>query len=121
MKRLLGVAAALLLCLMMLAACRSHQIECTVKNRTGAPIELLEVDYPSASFGLDSLANGADYSYKFQVRGSGQLTAAYTVTATHAPVKITGPEVEENQQGTLEIVLMPDGKAEFYPALSEPR
>ncbi|HEU5458431.1 MAG TPA: hypothetical protein VFU68_07415 [Terracidiphilus sp.] len=121
MKRLLCAAAALLPCLVLLAGCHSHQIECTVKNRTGAPIELLEVDYPSASFGLDSLANGADYSYKIKVRGSGPVTVAYTVAATHAPVKISGPQVEENQQGTLEIVLMPDAKADFYPALSTAR
>ncbi|HVC45852.1 MAG TPA: hypothetical protein VND90_01270 [Terracidiphilus sp.] len=121
MKRLLWAAAALLPCFALLTGCHSYQIQCTVKNRTGAPIELMEVDYPSAGFGLDSLANGADFGYRFEVRGSGPVTVQYTVAATHKLVKITGPDVEENQQGTLEIVLMPDGKAQFYPELSGPK
>jgi hypothetical protein len=120
-KRLPGAALALLPCTVLLAGCHSYQIQCTVKNRTGAPIELVEVDYPSASFGLDSMANGADYGYKLQVRGSGPVTVDYTVAATHKLVKITGPDVEEDQQGTLEIVLMPDAKAQFYPELSGPK
>ncbi|MGB6975111.1 MAG: hypothetical protein WBD67_10550 [Terracidiphilus sp.] len=120
MKRLFLAAAALFPCLALLAGCHSYQIQCTVKNRTGAPIELVEVDYPSASFGLDSLANGADYGYRFQVRGGGPVTVQYTVAATHKPVKISGPDVEEKQQGTLEIVLMPGGKAQFHPELNGP-
>jgi hypothetical protein len=49
-----------------------------VENRTGAAIELLEVDYPSASFGADTLASGADFHYRFQVRGSGPVKVQYT-------------------------------------------
>lgn len=126
MKHLLRAAAALLPCFallgfVLLAGCHSYQIQCTVKNRTGAPIELVEVDYPEASFGLDSLANGADYGYRFKVRGSGPVTVEYTVAATHKLVKIKGPDVEEGEQGTLEIVLMPDGTAQFYPELNSRR
>ena len=45
--------------LIALAACHSYHIDTTVENRTGGAIQLLEVDYPSASFGADSLAAGA--------------------------------------------------------------
>ena len=126
MRRLPRAAAALLsclvlACLVLLAGCHSYQIQCTVKNRTGAPIELVEVDYPEASFGMDSLANGADYGYRFKVRGSGPVTVQYTVAATHKLVKIQGPDVSEGQQGTLEIVLMPGGTAQFYPQLNTGR
>jgi UDP-3-O-[3-hydroxymyristoyl] glucosamine N-acyltransferase len=53
------LAAIALPALMLVAGCHSYHVETTVENRTGAPIQLLEVDYPSASFGADSLAAGS--------------------------------------------------------------
>ena len=50
---------ALAACIVVLAAtgCRSPYIEATVSNHTAQPIELFEVDYPSASFGAPNLAS----------------------------------------------------------------
>ena len=101
------------------SGCHSYHIDSTIENRTGAAIQLLEVDYPSASFGVDSLASGADFHYRFQIRGSGQLKISYTA-ANGQTVQIKGPNLRERQQGKLEIVLDPDGKAEFHPQLTPP-
>lgn len=101
------------------SACHSYHIDATIENRTGAPIQLLEVDYPSASFGADSLAPDANFHYRFQVRGSGQLKVLYTA-ANGQTVQISGPTLAERQQGTLKIVLEPGGKAEFHPQLTPP-
>ena len=46
----------LLLPLLMAASCRNYIVDVTVENRTGSAVNLLEVDYPSASFGADSMA-----------------------------------------------------------------
>ena len=100
-----------------LSACHSYHIDATIENRTGAPIQLLEVDYPAASFGADSLAADANFHYRFQVRGSGQLKVSY-IAANGQTVQIPGPTLAEQQQGTLEIVLDPGGKAEFHPQLT---
>jgi len=97
--------------------CHSYHIETTVENRTGAAIQLLEVDYPSASFGADSLAAGADFHYRIQIRGTGPVKVQYTVPGGHQD-QISGPELTERQQGRLVIVLLPDGKAEFQPELT---
>ncbi len=43
--------AASLCAATLLAACHSYHIDAAIENRTGADIQLLEVDYPSASFG----------------------------------------------------------------------
>ncbi|MGB6687674.1 MAG: hypothetical protein WBE76_07515 [Terracidiphilus sp.] len=102
------------------SGCHSYHVETTVENRTGEPIQLLEVDYPSASYGADSLAAGADFHYRIQLEGKGQLKVLYT-TAGGKPVQITGPALEERQEGRLEIVLLPAGKAEFHPQLTPPR
>ncbi|HVN93458.1 MAG TPA: hypothetical protein VMT38_07175 [Terracidiphilus sp.] len=103
----------------MLAGCHSYHIDTTIENRTGADVQLLEVDYPDASFGVDRIALGADYHYRFQVRGSGALKVTYT-GAGEKQVQITGPTLVERQQGQLTIELLPGGKAKFVPELTTP-
>ena len=99
------------------AACHSYHVDTTVENRTGAAIQLLEVDYPSASFGADHIASGAIYHYRFQIRGSGPLKITYTA-ADNKQIQIDGPTLVERQEGQLKIVLQPDGKAQFIPQLT---
>ncbi|HUD55643.1 MAG TPA: hypothetical protein VMR02_10470 [Terracidiphilus sp.] len=119
MKRLSAFLSALPLPVLgFLCGCHSYQIDATVENRTGAAIELLEVDYPSASFGADTLASGADFHYRFQVRGSGPVKVQYTEDGSYKVRQMSGTEVFEHQEGRLEIVLLPEGKAEFRPQLS---
>jgi hypothetical protein len=96
------------------AGCHSDHIDTTIENRTGAAVQLLEVDYPSASFGDDRLDAGAIYRYRFQVRGSGQLTLQYT-DPSGREIHIKGPTLVEREHGQLQIVLQPEGKAEFFP------
>ena len=99
------------------AGCHSYHVETTVENHTGEPVKLIEVDYPSASFGADSLAAGADFHYRIQLRGSGPLKVQFTGADGHQ-AQVTGPTVAERQEGSLQIVLLPGGKAEFHPQLS---
>lgn len=103
---------------MFLAGCHSAHVEVAVENRTGAPVRLLEVDYPSASFGSDLLATGATMHYRIQVQGSGPVKVQYTAADGHQP-QIQGPALSEHQEGTLEVVLLPEGKGEFHPHLSK--
>ncbi len=100
--------------------CHSYHVDTTIENRSGEPIRLLEVDYPSASYGADSLAAGADFHYRIQLQGKGQLKVLYT-TNEGKPVQITGPTLAERQEGRLEVVLLPDGKAEFHAELTPAR
>jgi len=106
-----------LLSMAVAAGCHSYHVDTIVENRTGEPIQLLEVDYPSASYGADSLAAGADFHYRIQIEGKGQLKVLYT-TNEGKPVQIAGPSLAEGQQGRLEVVLLPDGKAQFHPQLT---
>jgi hypothetical protein len=103
--------------LLALAGCHSYHVDTTVENRSGAAIQLLEVDYPSASFGADSLAAGAVFHYRIQMRGSGPLKVQFTAADGHQ-AQIEGPTLAERQEGRLEIVLLPGGKAEFHPELT---
>jgi hypothetical protein len=100
-----------------LTACHSSHIDVTVENRTGGAVRLLEVDYPSASFGSDSLAADAIFHYRIKVDGSGPVNVQYTA-ADGRQAKVDGPALAEGQEGTLQILLAPGGKAEFHPHLS---
>ncbi|MGA2908837.1 MAG: hypothetical protein ABSE36_14135 [Terracidiphilus sp.] len=110
-------AAFLSTILLTATACHSYHIDATVENSTGSDIQLLEVDYPSASFGADHIASGAIYHYRFQIRGSGPLKITYT-GVDNKQIQIDGPTFVERQQGQLKIVLLPDGKAQFIPQLT---
>jgi hypothetical protein len=114
---------ALILVTAALAAatgCHSYHVDTTIENRTGAPIQLLEVDYPSASFGADALAAGAVFHYRIQLQGSGPLKVQYTAGERHQ-TQLTGPTLTERQEGKLQIVLLPGGQAEFHPDLTPAR
>jgi hypothetical protein len=112
-----AVQALLGLSLLPFAACHSYQVQTTVINHTGSAIQLLEVDYPSASFGAGTLAADASLPYSIQMRGAGALKVQYTA-ANGQQVTIDGPPLAEHQEGRLEIVLLPGGKAEFHPELT---
>jgi hypothetical protein len=107
--RCLAVAA-----LATLAGCHSYHIDAVVENRTGGAVKLLEVDYPNASFGIDAIAAGADFHYRFQIQGSGPLKVQYTLP-DEKTASVTGPTVAQGQEGRLQIVLLPDAKVEFQP------
>jgi hypothetical protein len=109
-------ATALLLCL-SLAACRSAFVQTTILNQTGNPVRLIEVDYPSASFGTQQIANNAAYDYSFKIQGSGQVTISFTGDNNKIHTS-TGPALTEGQQGSLAITLGKNDEVSWLPKLS---
>jgi hypothetical protein len=104
----------LLSLLAMAAGCRAPSVDTTVSNRTATSITLIEVDYPSASFGTQSLAPGADFHYRFSVIGSGPMKLLYT-DASGKNQTSTGPTLAEGAQGPLEILITPT-EVQWQPA-----
>ena len=107
----LGLVAAV-----SVGGCRSPYVNATVKNDTGAAVTLVEVDYPSASFGRESLAAGAVYPYRFKVLGSGVMKVSWTDAARKEHTS-TGPDLHEGQKGQLAITLTATG-AQWRPQLT---
>lgn len=99
-----------------LTACRSAFIETTIRNDGAAPIRLIEVDYPSASFGTQTLGPHAVYHYRFKVQGSGAVALSFTGAdgKTHSA---TGPVLDEGQHGGLVIAVDPAGKVSWAESL----
>ena len=101
--RSLGFAATFLAALTFIG-CHSRYIAATVVNRSSAAISPLEVDYPSASFGVESLAPGATFHYRFKVLGDGPTAVLWT-DAAHRDYKSTGPQLREGDEGSLTIII----------------
>ena len=109
-------SAALLACL-NLSACRSAFVQTTIENHTGATVRLVEVDYPSASFGTQQIADGSTYQYRFKILDSGPVKVTYT-GGDNGLHTSTGPTLNEGEQGSLTITLESGGKVTWTPQLS---
>ncbi len=94
--------------MVLIAGCHSAFIDATVSNRTAETVSLVEVDYPSASFGTQTLLPGADFHYRFKVLGSGATTVLWT-DAAHQDHKAPGPTLHENDEGKLTVTFTVNG------------
>ncbi len=111
-----SIAAAAALCAAMLAGCHSHYIQATITNGSGAALNVVQVDYPHASFGTQKLLPGASFHYRFKLLGSGPIKISY-IDAKNGDHTQTGPSLNEGQEGTLEIVFPAQDRAEFHTSL----
>jgi hypothetical protein len=100
-----------------LGGCRSHLVQTTVVNDGTDPLQNIEVDYPSASFGISSLPPGGRFPYHFQVQGAGPLHLQYLDSTLHTH-DATGPRLTEGQQGTLVIHIGGAGAVQWDAHLS---
>jgi hypothetical protein len=99
-----------------ISGCHSRHIDSMIDNDTGAAIHQVEIDYPSASFGIDTLAPGQIYDYKLQVQGKGPIKVQYTDSAGKE-VQLQGTILTEGDQGKYLIILLPNGKVQWVPSL----
>ena len=98
-------------------ACRSAFVETTVANDGVSPVHLIEVDYPSASFGMQTLDAHASYHYRFKIQGSGPISITFFDSAGK-PHTATGPTLTQGQQGDLKITVDRNGSVSWGANLS---
>ncbi len=102
----------------LLGGCHSAFVQSSVQNRTNSPLHLIEVDYPSASFGIEALGPNSTFQYRFKIQGSGNLKLSYT-DASGKSHHFVGPEVKEGQEGNLIVAIGSADSVDWKPALSE--
>ena len=119
-SRRLLLSLAPFLTLALLDGCHSPFVEATVANHSGSTINVIEVDYPSASFGTQSLANGSIFHYRFKVLGDGPLKLQWTDAANHDH-NAQGPEISEGQEGKLAIDIGPAAAAWHLEVHAQPK
>jgi hypothetical protein len=93
-----------------MSGCASKYVEAVVRNDSGAVVGPFEVDYPSASFGHETLAAGAEYHYRFKILGSGGTKVIWT-DAVRKEHTVAGPELLEGEQGRMVVRLTGGGEA----------
>ena len=76
---------------------------------------MLQVDYPSASFGVQRLAPGQVFHYRFKLLGSGPVKLTFIDAQNHEHA-VTGPSLNEGQEGTLAVSVTQE-RAEFHANL----
>lgn len=114
MRRL--AAASFVSTVFLLTGCHSHYIQATVTNHSGADVNVIQVEYPGATFGTQSIANGGNFRYRFKLLGSGDLKITWTDASRHDHT-IKGPHLNEGQEGTLVIDFPSQTQATFQPSL----
>ena len=106
-----------------LAGCRSKLVETRVVNSGSTELHNIEVDYPSASFGIPSLAPGATYIYRIQLQDAGRMKVEFS-DSKEQPHSGKGPYMAQGQQGTLTLTLDGSGKnqwvAHMHPTVTAP-
>jgi len=120
MKKAFAAASLVVLICFAFAGCRSAFVSTTITNNSPSKITLLEVDYPSASFGVDALAPGAQFHYRFKIQGGGPIKLQFTDASGKAHTA-SGPDLQEGQQGTLQINIDPSDTISWIPNLTKIR
>lgn len=98
---------ALLLLVVASAGCRSRVIQVTLINTSTQPVSNIIVDYPGATFGKNTLAPGDTYHYIIKPLETGALKVQFT-NAQGANHSFTGPTLQKDQEGSIEIKLNQD-------------
>jgi hypothetical protein len=109
-----------LVCLAGFGGCHSAFVETTIDNQSASPVRLVEVDYPSASFGVSSIESHSKFHYRFKIQGSGPLKIEFT-DADGKLRNSDGPVLNQGQEGTLSIEIQPGGGVSWQPSLNSPR
>jgi hypothetical protein len=100
-----------------LGGCRSPWIQCTIVNHETRPVSLVEVNYPGGSFGVDAIAAGAKYVYRFHALSTDTVSLDFTDAARQQHTA-KGPELQQGQEGTLTVEIEPDGRVQWAPKLT---
>ena len=120
MKKAFAAGSLILLISFLVAGCRSAFVSATITNQSAAPVTLLEVDYPSASFGIGTLAPGAQFHYRFKIQGGGPITLQFTDASGKAHTA-SGPDLQEGEQGSLQVNIDPSNTISWIPNLAKIR
>lgn len=109
MSRMLGLG---LTGVLLLTGCHSRYVRAIVVNASGAQLHVVQVAYPSASFGTQDLQPGQVFPYRFKVIGSGPVKLDFTDAKMQEHLQ-TGPVLHEGDEGTLLIRFAAQDRAEF--------
>lgn len=95
-------ACAVVLIAAPLTGCRSPWVEATIVNNEETPVNLVEVNYPGGTFGVQNIAPHSKYTYRFHILRNDRTEIDFTDVAGHSE-SVKGPELDQGEEGTLTI------------------
>lgn len=102
--------SSLLLILVANGCTHARVIEVTVTNTSGEKVSNIAIEYPEASFGINSLDPGKSYEYKIKPTSTGPLKIAFL--NFHGQDRVSaGPVVHKDDEGSIKIKVTQDGAA----------
>jgi hypothetical protein len=96
-RSLVALAALTAVC-----GCKSAWVQATVVNDEDTPVNLVEVNYPGGTFGVQNIAPHSTFHYRFHILTDDQVEVDFTDAAGHTQ-DVKGPELEQGEEGTLRI------------------
>ncbi|HEY6969771.1 MAG TPA: hypothetical protein VJA94_11240 [Candidatus Angelobacter sp.] len=106
-----GIRALLLLILaagIVVGCMHSHVINVTVTNTSAEKVSAIVIDYPEATFGINSLDPGKSFEYQIKPTATGTLKIQFS--NAHGVNRVSaGPVMHKNDEGSLRINVSQDG------------
>jgi hypothetical protein len=115
--RRLAIPFCCALLLVGLSGCQSPWVQATVVNDQDTPVNLVEVNYPGGSFGIQSIAAHSNFRYRFHILLNDAITMDFTDAASHNHTA-KGPQLNQGEAGTLRIAIEADNTVLWTPALA---
>jgi hypothetical protein len=110
-RSLLALAALTAVC-----GCRSAWVQATVVNDEDTPVNLVEVNYPGGSFGVQNIAPHSTFHYRFHILTDDKVEVDFTDAAGHTQ-EVKGPELDQGEEGTLRIDIQAGNKVVWSTSL----
>lgn len=97
-----------LICFAASGCMHSHVIQVTVTNSSSEKISNITIDYPEATFGINSLDPGKSFQYKIKPSANGALKIEF-LNARGTDHVAKGPEVHKGDEGSIILTLTQEG------------
>ena len=88
------------------------EVPCLLDGEFRCSDSTIIVDYPNATFGVNSLAPGKSFPYVIKPMGTGPLKVQFT-NAQGVSHSVNGPAVHKGDEGAIQIKLSQDSAAFF--------
>ena len=115
--RVLIPAFCAVLAAAFITGCQSPWVQASVINHSNAPVNLVEVDYPGGSFGVQTIAPHSTFRYRFHILLDDQVTISFTDATGHNH-KAKGPGLRQGEEGTLRIEIAPGNTVSWTSSLT---
>jgi hypothetical protein len=115
-KRALARSLVAIAALTAMCGCKSAWVQATVINDEDTPVNLVEVNYPGGSFGVQNIAPHSSFHYRFHILSNDPVEVDFTDAAGHAR-DVKGPELDQGEEGTLRIDIQAGDKVVWSTSL----